>query len=325
MLKAEHSSEDQPNAGIGRISNFILIKSLGEAHLYPVYLAREENSTDAVVIKTMRLEDESFDNECQIFGLPEHDRIIKPVQMLKENTVEFQPDKLDYKALKECGPRNAVIMEYAENGDMFSYLLNGPFSESVAKYYFTQLLDAVEHLHENKFCHLDLKIENILLDKDFNIKLTDFGFSARTEENKLLQTRVGTTSCRPPEMWKFGPEYLGYDGAKVDAFQLGILLYILVTGIPPFKQASFNDLWYRPVINGNWDVFWSLKDKAAKMKKQWVQNFDPDFKTLIEGLLSLNSCSRPNIKAIRESEWFQKTPTATSEEVFNEMMARKIN
>jgi len=324
MLTAEHSETDQASqVGIGKLANYTLLHTIGDTHLNPVYLARKDNTEKTVVIKTMHLNDESFLNECQIFSLPPHDSIIKSEELFKEALVEFRPEDRSVFTLKEGGLRNVIVMELAENGDFFAYLLKGPFTESIARYYFEQILDAIEHLHNNNYCHLDLKIENVLLNKDFNIKLTDFGFSTQFEEGKRLHKKAGTSSCRPPEMWKFGSEFLGFDGVKTDIFQLGVLLYIFIVGVPPFAEAHYGDLWYRPLIAEKRELFWSLKDKAAKLKKQIPQVLNPDFKALIDELLCADGCLRPTIQGIRESAWFKKTLPATTEEVFKEMSTRK--
>lgn len=71
-----------------------------------------------------------------------------------------------------------TVLEYAKNGILFDKLKCGkPFDEEVARYYFQQLIGALEYLHLKGFVHRDLKLENLLLDEENNLKLADFGFS----------------------------------------------------------------------------------------------------------------------------------------------------
>lgn len=72
-----------------------------------------------------------------------------------------------------------LVLELVNGGDLFDYIANsGRFSEDVARYYFTQFMDALDYMHKNNSCHRDLKPENIMLDSEFNLKVADFGFAA---------------------------------------------------------------------------------------------------------------------------------------------------
>jgi serine/threonine protein kinase len=81
-----------------------------------------------------------------------------------------------------------VVLEYAEGGDLFDYVftIQKKFTEDVARYYFNKLVSAIQYLHENEVIHRDLKLENILLDHDFNLKVADFGLSVRTNGDKKM-------------------------------------------------------------------------------------------------------------------------------------------
>lgn len=70
-----------------------------------------------------------------------------------------------------------VAMELGERGEMFNFMNTAPFTENEAKYYFRQLIKGVEYLHSEDIVHRDLKLENLVLDKDFQLKIVDFGAS----------------------------------------------------------------------------------------------------------------------------------------------------
>jgi len=217
-----------------------------------------------------------------------------------------------------CITKNALVLELAPHGDLFNYVLRGALPETVTRYYMEQLFDAMEHLHTNGYCHADIKLENILLDDSFKVKLTDFGFSCNILERKLIEKKTGTPSYRPPEMW--AEEYKGHNGIATDIFQLGVVLYILTTGMPPFHEANRSDPHYKTALAGRWDMFWMLKQRDFKVKK--VASPSDDLKDLLVQMLSPNIEDRPSIEKIRDSNWFKKTRPATEEEVSVEMKRR---
>lgn len=89
-------------------------------------------------------------------------------------------------------------------GELFDYVANsGPFSEPIAKYYFKQILKGVHYIHSKGFSHRDLKPENILLDKNYDVKIVDFGFACALEGRDgsgTNQSQIGTPGYMAPEI-----------------------------------------------------------------------------------------------------------------------------
>lgn len=129
-----------------------------------------------------------------------------------------------------------LVLEYCQYGDLFDIILkNGALPERIAKKLFLQLLDAVEHLHlKLKIAHLDIKLENILIGDNFKLKLCDFGF-IEDLSNRILK-RSGTDGYRAPEVYHYNNE--GFEGDKADIFALGVVLFIMIFGMPPFSMAT---------------------------------------------------------------------------------------
>ena len=286
----------------GTFGKYNLIKPLGEQHIFPVYLAQKQGFTETVVLKTMSVDDDSYQCELNVFKLPVHKHIVKCLGK-EENQTAVGSEICQTKK----GRSNSVIMELVPNGDLYQYLIQGKFGENTARYYFEQLLDAIEHLHKNNYCHLDIKPENILIDEEFNLKLTDFGFATYIGEGKRIHERSGTERYMSPEAFRGTSLVKGYDGCKADIFALGIILFIMVSGSPPFAKASSDDAWYRPALAGNWDKFWAFKEKR--------RSFNPEFKKLMTSLLSANPESRLTPQKIRESAWYRNVTPASKEEV----------
>ncbi len=103
--------------------------------------------------------------------------------------------------------------------------------EEEAKVVFKQLAEGLQYLHKNNIAHRDMKLENLLIDEEHNVKIIDFGFSLVTPRTKPLNLCCGTPSYMSPELMA----RKNYYGHLVDIWALGIILYILVVGIFPFK------------------------------------------------------------------------------------------
>lgn len=114
-------------------------------------------------------------------------------------------------------------MELVEGGDLEGLLKKkGPFPEKTAKFYLTEIVLAIEHLHSKNIVHRDLKPSNILLDAVGHIKITDFGLSRRLAYGERAFTKCGTLAYAAPEI--FLKKSVGYD-KTVDWFSLGSMVY----------------------------------------------------------------------------------------------------
>merc|ERR1712106_60038 len=101
-----------------------------------------------------------------------------------------------------------------------------------------QIIAALRYCHSRGIVHRDLKADNLLLDKDLNIKLADFGFSNYYKPGVLLSTWCGSPPYAAPELFE-GKEY---DGPKADIWSLGVILYLLVCGHLPFDAKTLQEL-----------------------------------------------------------------------------------
>jgi serine/threonine protein kinase len=144
---------------------------------------------------------------------------------------------------------------------------------------FAQLVGAVAYVHNKSCVHRDLKLENILLDKNENVKLCDFGFTREYEgKSSYLQTFCGTICYSAPEMLK-GEKYAG---EKVDVWSLGIILYALLAGELPFDE----------------DDDQVTKKRILTEEPKFNDRFPDDAKSLISQLLSKRPLLRPTLADI---------------------------
>lgn len=129
-----------------------------------------------------------------------------------------------------------IITELGSNGEFFDYInVDEPLRECHARYYFGQLLAAIDHCHSNGIAHRDIKLENFILDEEFNLKLMDFGMSVQNQDKSSMQSMpVGTPTYIPPEML----QYKSYKPFKCDLFSAGVCLFMMITGRNPYRQAD---------------------------------------------------------------------------------------
>ena len=124
------------------------------------------------------------------------------------------------------------ITDFLNGGELFHHLCNEiRFSENRARFYAAELILALDHLHKNGIIYRDLKPENVLLDSQGHIKITDFGLSKlKPEQNNQTNTFCGTPEYLAPEIIIGKGHSFG-----VDWWSLGMLLYEMISGINPFK------------------------------------------------------------------------------------------
>lgn len=132
-----------------------------------------------------------------------------------------------------------LVLDYFQGGELFFHLkTQRRFTEETARLYIAEIGMAFGHLHENGVIYRDLKPENILLDDLGHVCLTDFGLAKEVDEDEKTTTFCGTPEYLAPEII----QGLGHDKA-VDWWSLGILLYELTVGIPPFYSQNVNEMY----------------------------------------------------------------------------------
>ena len=155
----------------------------------------------------------------------------------------------------------------------------------IFKKIFRQIFDAMNYLHCNHMAHRDIKLENILLTKEYEIKIIDFGFGMLNPENKIQYFFCGTPNYMPPEII----EKKGYNGQKADLWSLGILLYKIYCANFPFKGKNEKEL-YQSIKKNQYTIMYYVPENVKK---------------IIKGLIEYEPNRRMSCKEILKSEWLQ--------------------
>jgi serine/threonine protein kinase len=146
----------------------------------------------------------------------------------------------------------------------------------------------------------------LLLDKDYQLKIADFGLSINKYGNYglgVMYSRVGTRNYMAPEILEKRP----YRGTSVDIFAAGVVLFIMATGTWPFdNRANSIDKLYRYFIAKDYETFWEKWGQGEDARKTTDRNLSEEFKDLVVKMLSYNFGERPSIEEIKEHPWFKK-------------------
>ncbi|KAI9312803.1 kinase-like domain-containing protein [Dichotomocladium elegans] len=128
-----------------------------------------------------------------------------------------------------------MFLEYVDGGQLLDYIIShGKLREKQARKFARQIVSALDYCHRNSIVHRDLKIENILITRDEDVKIIDFGLSNIYSPSRLLSTFCGSLYFAAPELL----QARHYTGPEVDVWSFGVVLYVLVCGRVPFDDTS---------------------------------------------------------------------------------------
>ncbi|KAJ8374062.1 hypothetical protein SKAU_G00046420 [Synaphobranchus kaupii] len=246
-----------------------LLETLGRGTYGKVKKAIERHSGREVAIKSIRKEkikDEQdmvhIRREIEIMSSLRHPHIISIYEVFENK------DKI------------VIVMEYASKGELYDYINERHrLSERETRRFFRQIVSAVHYCHKNGVVHRDLKLENVLLDENCNIKIADFGLSNLYHKDKLLQTFCGSPLYASPEIVNGRP----YHGPEVDSWALGVLLYTLVYGTMPFDGGDHKNL-IRQISKGEYREPTQSSDARGLIR--WMLMVNPERRATVEDIAS---------------------------------------
>jgi len=203
-----------------------------------------------------------------------------------------------------------VVLELISGGELFDRIIElKRFTEKDAAQTMIQAFRAIDHMHDVNLVHRDIKPENLLLsDKSANatIKLADFGFATICTSDTGLSDLLGTPEYMAPELVALRDVEGGY-GKSVDIWALGVVLYILLSGIHPF-QIEDEDQMLANIQAGKWKWLGRNWDKVSD-----------EGKDLITKMLDPNPKSRPTVKECLAHPWFKTQVDVALDDVAEEI------
>eukprot|EP01084_Bolivina_argentea_P002212 4089_1 len=223
---------------------------------------------------------------------------IKALQKIKHpHTIKLYAFNLNAKYPTKGINCVLLVLEYATNGELFNLLYyTSGLNELISRTYFKQITSAIEFCHNRGVIHRDLRPKNILLNHQYSIKIGNFASSKciETDSDFLMKTKYfGRSKCyQSPQLLSDTSLY----DSKCDVFSIGVLLFILLAGYPPFEEATKHDRWYKQIIDHKFDKFWKYHRNVA---------FSDAAKDLLVQLLAFDAKLRINITDIKKHEWFQ--------------------
>lgn len=262
------------------LGKYNLLKTLGSGANSKVKLGQDKDTGRFFAIKILKKSNPNNDakflelvmTEVHTMSQLSHGNIV--------NLIEYNKDAVVEKSNGHKEPVIFIALELATGGELFDYVATtGKFNETIARFYFQQLLSGLEYVHQQGVTHRDLKPENVLFDQYFNLKIADFGFAAPIsgkDGSGTCKTKLGTESYMAPEIHARKP----YNGASVDLFACAIILFIMTTQHPPFTKAEPSDPFYRLICANRADLFWK-----AHSRNKPEGFFSEEFKNLITSML----------------------------------------
>ena len=275
------------NAISAKLKDYKILQPIGSGGTAEIYLGQSLIDDKQVAIKIVKKSQFSSTEELNKI----RDEIKLNVSLHHEHIIK-------YIEMVETDNFFAVVMEYAHHGSLLNFFSNaaskvGPLfflpNNNTLKKIFEQVLHAIFYLHRVAFiAHRDIKPDNILLDDEFRVKLTDFGMSKYFGHGNLMKTRCGSPCYVAPEIITNNDN--GSYNEKVDIWSLGILLYYLSTNKLPFYDENIQIL-FRKVLNDKVEFSDDL-------------NIPPLLKELIEKMLEKDPMKRLSIdEVINHKYW----------------------
>jgi len=258
------------------------IKEVGSGNFGVAKLMRDRQTGELVVLKFIE-RGQKIDNNVE--------REIMNMRMLRH------PHIIRFKEILLTSTHLAIVMEYAEGGELFDHIVAaGRFTEFQARYYFQQLIAGVEYCHQRNVCHRDLKLENTLLDtvpspsNPPRVKICDFGYSKNNLLHSQPKSTVGTPAYIAPEVLQ-RKEYSGY---QADVWSCGVTLYVMLVGAYPFEDPE-EPRNFRKTIQRIMSINYSFPPDVV---------ISAECQDLLAKIFVTNPSQRITIQGIKQHPWF---------------------
>ncbi|CAA7028129.1 unnamed protein product [Microthlaspi erraticum] len=262
------------------LGKYELGRRLGSGSFAKVHVARSLETGELVAVKII--------DKKKTISAGMEPRIIREIEAMRR--LQHHPNILKIHEVMATKTKIYLVMELATGGELFTKILhNGRLNEAAARRYFQQLVSALSFCHRDGITHRDVKPQNLLLDEDENLKVSDFGLAALPEHrcvDGLLHTACGTPAYTAPEVIA----QRAYDGAKADAWSCGVFLFVVLTGYVPFDDSNLVAM-YRKIQRRDYRF------------ASWISK---PVRSIIYKLLDPNPATRMSVESVMETTWFKR-------------------
>jgi 5'-AMP-activated protein kinase, catalytic alpha subunit len=225
-------NRQQPGKTVG---HYMLGKTIGEGTFGKVKMGTHILTGEKVAVKVLE--------KSRICEKADVTRVAREIKILKRN---LHHNVIQLFEVLDTPATIYLIMENADRGELFDYIVaHQRVEEPQACYFFHQIIDGVDYLHQMEVTHRDLKPENLLLQNSSRgliVKIVDFGLSNTHDGGRKLKTACGSPCYAAPEMIAGNGEKY-YEGPKADLWSVGVILFALVCGYLPFEDANTTKLY----------------------------------------------------------------------------------
>ncbi|XP_039859361.1 serine/threonine-protein kinase N2-like [Simochromis diagramma] len=231
-LSSVEESEDQPVSALKmQVEDFKYISVLGRGHFGKVLLAEFKKTGKLYAVKALKKRD--------IVTRDEVDSLMSEKRIFEMINASRHPFLVNLHGCFQTSDHVCFVMEYLPGGDLMIHIHNDVFTEAQTRFYSACVLLGLEFLHLNKIIYRDLKLDNLLMDADGFVKITDFGLC---KEGMGHGDRT-STFCGTPEF--LAPEVLTDDNytRAVDWWGMGVLIYEMLVGESPFPGEDEEEVF----------------------------------------------------------------------------------
>jgi len=267
LLNLQHVNKNPQH----NVANFKIDKVLGQGSYAIVKLALDKHSNQKVAVKIYE--------KYRLIDPRKMKNVRREIQLL-ENINHPNVIKMNYSF--DTAKQIYIIMEYVGQTSLHSFIkgrMGKKLEELEVKRLFKEVVQGISYCHSKNIVHRDIKMENILIDDNKNIKIIDFGFSICATPDKRLNIFCGTPSYMAPEI----VSKINYKGCPADIWALGILLYALLTGSFPFRGFDDKDL-FKKITRGKYDTPSSMSEGSKSLLEKMLK-VSPDQRIIAEQIL----------------------------------------
>lgn len=241
----------------------------------------------------------SFKNEIR-FSYLQHPNIVK----LKH----FEVGKDLNLGTKTIKATNYLMMDYHPNGSFHELIFDKGvcLSDEVIRTYFHQLIEALEYLHNQRIAHMDIKLDNLLIGTNYELKLCDFDLACYNDDTDY---GLGSLYYRAPEIIK--EKCTNFNAA--DFYSVGVVLFLLKTGgmFPHLENELYEDeIHLFDLLYNEPEKFWETQAQICGVETSF---FDEDFRELFMAMIEYDPNKRAKLVTIKNSNWFKGQVLSTKE------------